>query len=206
MTAPWRAELRRSVKRADLARYAGVSSAVVSYVVNNGPKPVAAATASRMRKAIDVLGYRPNLSARALRRGTTQMLGLVVHNSSNPFLASFALEITDEAARRGYVVLMINSRSDVEHLITVHGHTSVGIVIGSDGSDLDRREEGWQDAVRAAGLADGPIARVPFGREGSYLGGQRLLANDVRLGGHEKFDMELVVRESCGCPRVKEVV
>ena len=225
MTAPRPAEVRPVVTRADVARYAGVSSAVVSYVVNNGPKPVAPATAARVRDAIDVLGYRPNLSARALKRGTTQMLGLVLHDSSNPFFASFALEITDEAARRGYVVLVINSRSDVEErralddlvgrqidgvivastrpetfgLSTsfeqssgaadrlggpgarlpesrtrlarrgpdggrpsdqVHGHTSIGMLVGNDGANVDRREEGWQDALRAAGLPDGPIAGV----------------------------------------------
>ena len=60
MTGPRPVELRRSVTRTDVARYAGVSSAVVSYVVNDGPKPVATATAARVREAIAVLGYRPN--------------------------------------------------------------------------------------------------------------------------------------------------
>ena len=57
----------RAVTRADVARLAGVSSAVVSYVVNDGPRPVAAATADRVREAMELLGYRPNASARALR-------------------------------------------------------------------------------------------------------------------------------------------
>ena len=128
------------------------------------------------------------------------------------------------------------------------------------------------------GLPDGPIARVPFGREGGYAGGQRLLAarnrptavfassdlqavgllkairehglsvpDDIAVvsfdgtdeseycsppltggaaahprdghpggrpacspttcasGGTRSSTMELVVRESCGCPQVKEV-
>ena len=46
----------RSVTLADVARYAGVSTAVVSYVVNNGPRPVAPDTADRVRDAIAVLG------------------------------------------------------------------------------------------------------------------------------------------------------
>ena len=80
----------RPVTRNDVARYAGVSTAVVSYVMNDGPKPVAAATAARVRRAIDVLGYRPNLSARALRSGSTRMLALVVSDISNPFFADYA--------------------------------------------------------------------------------------------------------------------
>ena len=64
--------------RADVARYAGVSDALVSYVMNGGPRPVAPETAERVRAAIDVLGYRPNLSARALKRGSNQLLGIML--------------------------------------------------------------------------------------------------------------------------------
>lgn len=75
----------RAVTRADVARYAGVSTSVVSYVVHDGPRPVAAATAARVREAIRVLGYRPNASAQALRTGSSKMLGLIVPELDNPF-------------------------------------------------------------------------------------------------------------------------
>lgn len=75
----------RPVTRADVARYAGVSTAVVSYVINSGPKPVAPHTAARVRDAIERLDYRPNGNARALRKGTTEMLGLVLSDSTNPY-------------------------------------------------------------------------------------------------------------------------
>ena len=83
----------KAVTRDDVARYAGVSSAVVSYVVNNGPRPVAPATAARVREAIDILGYRPNAAREPSRLGSAGLLGLVVPDSSNPFFAEFALEI-----------------------------------------------------------------------------------------------------------------
>ena len=83
----------RAVTRADVARYAGVSTAVVSYVINDGPKPVAPATAARVRAAIDRLAYRPNGNARALRTGTTQMLGLVLSDSTNPYFVELAAAI-----------------------------------------------------------------------------------------------------------------
>ena len=50
----------RPVTRTDVAKHAGVSSAVVSYVVNSGPKNVAPETRERVLKAIEELGYRPN--------------------------------------------------------------------------------------------------------------------------------------------------
>lgn len=96
----------RSVTRADVARLAGVSSAVVSYVVNDGPRPVAAATAQRVREAMVLLGYRPNASARALRTGTTDTVGLVLGDSRNPFFTEYTSELVKAAAARGKHVLI----------------------------------------------------------------------------------------------------
>lgn len=103
---------RGQVTRSDVARYAGVSTAVVSYVVNAGPRPVAEATASRVREAIRVLGYRPNASARALRTGSTRMLGLVVPEIGNPLFAELAVAVEQTAAKLGHAVILVNSESD----------------------------------------------------------------------------------------------
>lgn len=102
----------RAVTRADVARYAGVSTAVVSYVVNGGPKPVAPATAARVREAIEVLRYRPNVNAQALRRGTTQMFGLILSDTANPFFAEFAGAIEAAAATTGHALMTGNSRGE----------------------------------------------------------------------------------------------
>jgi LacI family transcriptional regulator len=103
---------RANVTRVDVARLAGVSEAVVSYVVNDGPRPVAAATAARVREAIRVLGYRPNPSARALRTGSTRLLGLVVPRIDNPLFADLTLAVEAAAAERGYALLLTNSQGD----------------------------------------------------------------------------------------------
>ena len=102
------------VTRADVARLAGVSTAVVSYVVNDGPRPVAAETASRVREAIEMLGYRPNATARALKLGTSGVLGLVVPDSSNPFFAELGLEVEKAATARGLALLIASSNSDLD--------------------------------------------------------------------------------------------
>jgi len=99
---------KRRATRADVARYAGVSPAVVSYTVNAGPKPVADATRARVLEAIRVLGYRPNAAARTLKIGSTKMLGLIVPDSSNPFFAQYGHAIEDAAAAQGYALLVVN--------------------------------------------------------------------------------------------------
>ena len=78
------------VTRSDVAKEAGTSVAVVSYVINNGPRPVAEATRQRVLQAIKKTGYRPNGIARALASGSTQTYGLVAPDISNPFIASMA--------------------------------------------------------------------------------------------------------------------
>lgn len=103
---------RSAVTRTDVARYAGVSDAVVSWVVNNGPKTVSEATTARVREAIDKLGYRPNRTARALAMGTTKTLGLVVPDSTNLFYAEYAVAIQRAAARLGYALFTISCGAD----------------------------------------------------------------------------------------------
>lgn len=102
----------QSVTRADVAREAGVSTAVVSYVVNGGPKSVSPATAERVRGAIERLGYQPNGAARALKLGRTSTLALIMPGTANPYFAEFALEIERAAADRGMVLIMANSRGE----------------------------------------------------------------------------------------------
>lgn len=95
--------------RDDVARYARVSTAVVSYVVNGGPKPVAPETAARVREAIEVLGYRPNLNARALSTGRTRTLGVVAPDTTNPFFAELLEQIQLRAHDAGYSLITANS-------------------------------------------------------------------------------------------------
>lgn len=102
------------VTRADVAREAGTSTAVVSYVVNDGPRPVATETRQRVLRAIERLGYRPNLIAQALRGHRSQVLGLIVPDISNPFFAELARAIEAAAEARGYTLILGNSRQRAE--------------------------------------------------------------------------------------------
>lgn len=92
--------------RVDVAREAGTSVAVVSYVINNGPRPVADATRLRVLAAVQKTGYRPNSVARALASGTSKTYGLVVPNIGNAFVASLAHALQQEALNNGMVMLL----------------------------------------------------------------------------------------------------
>ncbi|WP_433510854.1 LacI family DNA-binding transcriptional regulator [Nonomuraea sp. CA-143628] len=103
------------VTRNDVARLAGTSPAVVSYVMNNGPKPVSAATRSRVLAAVEELGYRPNAVARSLRARRTWTIGVIASDSAggkSPFFGEFTRSCEDVAWERGYSVLLGNSAED----------------------------------------------------------------------------------------------
>jgi LacI family transcriptional regulator len=76
--------------RADVARMAGVSPSVVSYVINKGPRPVSREAEARVAAAIEALDYRPNAIASALRGGSTKSIGLLMPSPVNPYFAELA--------------------------------------------------------------------------------------------------------------------
>ena len=100
--------------RNDVARLAGTSPAVVSYVLNDGPRNVSPATREKVLRAVAELGYRPNGVARALRGGRSRTIGLIVPDNSNPFFAALARAVEDAAFARGYAVLLGNSTESAE--------------------------------------------------------------------------------------------
>jgi LacI family transcriptional regulator len=97
------------VTRVDVARAAGTSTAVVSYVMNNGPRPVAPATRERVLHAIDRLGYRPNRVAQALRGNRSFALGLIVPDIANPFYAELSRAVEDTAFAHGFTLIIGNT-------------------------------------------------------------------------------------------------
>ncbi len=102
------------VTRKHVADRAAVSEATVSYVVNNGPRPVAPDTRARVLKAIQELGYHPSDVARSLRKQRTSTIGLVVPDTANPFYGEIARIIENVGYANGYTVILCNSNLDTD--------------------------------------------------------------------------------------------
>jgi LacI family transcriptional regulator len=99
--------------QSDVAKVAGVSQAMVSYVLNrNEVVKVPQETRQRIFEAVAQLGYVPNHLARSLRSGQTQTIGLVVPDNSNPFFAEVARLIEDVVFQHGNSVILCNSDGD----------------------------------------------------------------------------------------------
>lgn len=100
-----------SVKLRDVAAHAGVSVRTVSNVVN-GFAHVAPDTRARVQASIDTLGYRPNMAARTLRRGSTGLVALVVPEVDSPYFAELAARTVRIAEARGWTVLIEQTGGD----------------------------------------------------------------------------------------------
>ncbi|GGR30893.1 LacI family DNA-binding transcriptional regulator [Agromyces mediolanus] len=98
----------------DVAQLAGTSTAVVSYVFNNGPRNVSPATRERVLAAAAELNYRPNALARALSFGRTSTIGLIVPDIANPYFGELARALEDAAMERGELLLIGDSSLDPE--------------------------------------------------------------------------------------------
>src|SRR3954462_14316036 len=100
----------------DVARVANVSIATVSHVIN-GTRFVSAERVERVHLAMHDLGYLPDATARSLRIGRTDTIGLVVPDNSNPFFAALARWIEEAGFESGYTTVLANSneRPDREH-------------------------------------------------------------------------------------------
>lgn len=71
---------RKRITVRDVANRAGVSTAVVSYVINDGPRPTSPEVRARVRRAIEELDYHPNSAARGLRANRTRTIAFATHD------------------------------------------------------------------------------------------------------------------------------
>jgi len=96
--------------RRDVAELAEVSVATVSYVINDGPRPVAENTRSKVLRAIEELGYRPHGVARNLRRGKTNTIGLLLPGLfGGGFFSSLTSSVELHSASNGYGIILSSS-------------------------------------------------------------------------------------------------
>jgi LacI family transcriptional regulator len=103
--------MNKKISMKDIAVKVGVSTALVSYVLNNKEKEarVGKDIALKIRKAASDLNYQPNFIARSLKTGKTNTIGVIVADISNPFFSNLARIIEDEAKKFGYTVIFGSS-------------------------------------------------------------------------------------------------
>ncbi len=111
----------KNVTIRDIAAKAGVSIALVSFVMNNRIEAdgkqkyrVNEQTRQRILQVAKELNYQPNAAARTLRRGRTLVIGAILSDISNVFYGEIARKLEEIAFQHGYTVLFGSSDESAE--------------------------------------------------------------------------------------------
>lgn len=173
----------------DVAKRAGVSQSAVSRVFSGAS--ASKATAAKVRKAAEELGYRPNSLARAMITGKSKIIGLVVSYLENQFYPIALEQLSRSLQEKGYHILIFMAADEqdgvaqvVEELIDyqVDGIITASVAMTSD---LTRR-------CTVAGI---PIVMFNRGQDGSghssitsaNIEGGRKVAEFLVAGRHKRI-------------------
>ncbi|MCG8307654.1 MAG: LacI family transcriptional regulator [Cytophagales bacterium] len=95
----------------DIAKHLNVSVPTVSLVMNGrgDEKRISQETQKKILDYAKAQNYKPNVFAKGLKKGRSEMIGLIIPNISDVFYARIASRIEKEAAKQGYTVIYSSS-------------------------------------------------------------------------------------------------
>jgi LacI family transcriptional regulator len=177
----------------DVAKLAGVSTATVSRVVSSSPYAVSAATRARVLDAAQTLDYVPNALARGLLKSYIPVVGVVVHDITDPYFAEVVRGVEDAAALGGYLVVTCSSdriaereNSYVRLLRSMRAATLIFAGSGLDDPEVNEEIRKHLDAMRDYGAAVVHLSPHAFGEADVGVdnaeGVASMVAELVRLG------------------------
>lgn len=128
----------KRVSISELAQELKVSKTLVSLVLNGKGDEygINKQTQQRVLRKAKQMNYRPNLIARGLRQGRSNMIGVIVADISNPFYSRISKSIEDYASKKGYNIIVCSTEEDAakeNRLIDslVNGQNVSGIVVST---------------------------------------------------------------------------
>ena len=132
----------------DVAVEAGVSLATASRALHGGTRVVTAELRERVEKAARALGYTSNGPAQALARATTPVIGLIVHDITDPYFSAMAIGAMRVAHEAGLLVLVCNTfrdpRLELDYVARLKAQRARGVLLFGSGFT----DRGYQEALR----------------------------------------------------------
>jgi DNA-binding LacI/PurR family transcriptional regulator len=175
----------KSPTRNDVAKLAGVSPAVVSYVINDS-NYVSEEKRTAVLNAIEELQYTPNAYAHGLRTGKSRQIGFVCDNIQNELFS----EVEDILFQREYYVSLSYARPDDKFIAMLLSRQFEGIFMTSNlfsSAQLNRIVENGVPVIfyktRHYDRLDPRIVAVAP----SYFEAVRKSVNYLAFKGHQKI-------------------
>lgn len=167
--------------RRDVARLAGVSETIVSYVLNNN-RYVAADKRQRVLDAVKQLNYRPNSIARSLKGKSSSHILFIADKIENEYFGRLVREIDKVAYDKGYLVSLMAVRNNEDFISRILSRQVDAIIVSSTGLE-DRYIQMLIDAgipivllmTRDYATVTGTYSRIYTGVESGIMSAVRLL-------------------------------
>lgn len=180
-----------SVTITDIAKAAGVSKSTVSLVLKNSPliKPD---TAAKVWKASQELGYVYNRSAANLRQKSSNVVGVIVNDLTNPFFVELLVGAERVLLQSGYITLMAHTTENLETqekvLASMREQNAAGIILSpafDTPADLPERIAAWGLPLV---VAVRPLGEVGYDFVGNdNVGGMRMATQHLVDLGHRRI-------------------
>lgn len=190
----------------DVARLAGVSKSTVSRVIA-GSDAVVEKTRKKVEKAMMELQYTPSMAAQTLSVGKSNVIGVIVPDSSEYFFSQLLKGIFLEMEKHNMVVIQLNSYHDPEresHALQTIAHYRVrGLIITPAqekycNAQIKKQLDESMRLLSAPivfvdrSIEDKPKDRVLFDNyQGGYLAAERIAAEKITKIGMLVVDTDL---------------
>jgi LacI family transcriptional regulator len=155
----------------EVARLAGVSIATASRVVSLSDYPVSPATRERVLDAARTLDYVPNALARGLLRSQVPVVGVIVHDITDPYFSEVVRGVEDAASPSGHLVITCSSERDAareaSYVRLLRSMRAAAVIFAGSGLDDPARNEEIERhlaAMRAEGAAVVHLSPHALGR------------------------------------------
>jgi LacI family transcriptional regulator len=144
-----RTSRQRSVSLRDVAERANVSTATVSRTLSNSDHAVRESTRQAVLDAAAELGFEPNRLARSLVTSRSQVVGVIVHDISDPYFGDIVRGLEDELSPADYRLLIASTDRDaakeLAYLRALMGQQVDAIVLAASSINAP----GYREAVRS---------------------------------------------------------
>lgn len=180
-----------------VADRAGVSLATASRALNGSARSVGKDLRDRVLAAAAELDYVPNLHAQAVARGTSNVVGLLLHDISDPYFSNIAAGVMAVADDEGLIVSLGSTRNnagrELEYVSMLRAQRARAIILAGSRSTSESETRQLAREVQAFRTNGGRVACVSQARLGTdtvqpdnYEGARALAIELVGLG-HRRF-------------------
>lgn len=181
----------------DVARQAGVSLATASRALHGGDRRVGDDLQQRVAAAAAALNYTANAQARAMAKGRSNVVGLLVHDIADPYFAAIAAGVIKAAEQREWLVTLASTvrrpEQEPKYVAALRGQRARAVILAGsrvDDDHLQRRLRAELDAFESSGGRAVTISQNQLSTDTVVVenrAGARALAGALAGLGHRRF-------------------